>query len=1302
MLSAVICIQLPVSAAQAYTTHADMDFETGYEGYMTVDGTNALISDEQAGVYGIGNALRVNPNTSAATYQYSESFTPINTGNNKSFPATAHGENAYVEASIDVYVGDLSSVTDHYVRIDIGGYENTTWRQITSLFFRDNYGTYKDAAYGVLTVGHYNTYDSSGAAVNDKYDRICDITGNTWYNIRIVAQLTKDGENVGEFKAFYVNGVDMIDKLTVTKRISCTSRSSFKQVDRLSVFNKKTTSSTVAPYVLVDNFKAATYDSANGASPIVDKYALISAIRAAEANGSFSNSKLLEEAKAVCEREDATQSEADRAAERLISAPRCVFNEDFEKTDESGSPDNLFNLTETSNETLNYIGSDKNIYGIGKHAVAIPNGNTSATAMRSTFDSGIYTGFGSSAALAGLNGKNAYAEFSFDAFPHKIDRVSQYYTAISLGHIYDGDNQFKYIATIRFSVDGIKYWIPATEGNDVYNQTTAGIAAEDRVAEVKLCDYEQDRWYNVRMRIQLTDENGEAVKKVTAVYVNGENKLSQPLYLGRINKDVSTKIDTVQVLAPKNHIYQTQAAYIAADNIQINQYNLAAADSEFPVMNEKEELLYAIRQKQYEKLIASANTSRYGSVISGIENSLNLMLSLYEGEATDELISQALEEAGNVSAAMQECNQGEVLFSENFENDSHSFEGTVKTDAAFNQNKVLQISENTSADFAKTYLYVTDDINTSTEQNGSNAYVATEFEIKTSGLKNGSGSIDISMTGKDGEKINTVSLTGGERPSVKLALPTEMRSFSGIDDDEWINIRIVTQITGNTAADEINRNTKFYVNGNNLINLESNDLGRPILDTDSGAQYYGGLLFETNSASADIDNIKVTKYYEAANEPVNYAQLLTSIRKGDEKASRAVIGENVTSEILAAFNAELSAAKNVFLSNEELSAVEEANDKLLTAYAAFRFKNEAQKIGAVSFADSSGQKAAYIEDGGRITGVSVTKYAEYGLNADLYVAAYTGDGKLFGCKRAENVLSSMETGERKEIPFDMQLPENSGNASVKVMLLGKKLEPLTEAYVPVQSDGTIYIAGDSIVQTYDQSSWYPRDGWGTYVGDYYNGNISVNNLAVSGYTVRSYIDYQKMVQVEQNIKKGDYFIVSYLTNDSDRTQKKFVDRYDFKNLLRHYADTAIKNGAEVIFATTPTRLNKANNYGGLSGGYGDGYYVTLIKEVAAEYDAPVINLSEKTIALQEEKGYEYVQAAMHLYGLNILKANFKDSDIKVSGGDVIHISQWGAKQCASWIAEDIKSSDSMLRYSVNGHIYTFPENIITASDLANQ
>ena len=1304
MLSAIMCVQLPALAADAYTTHADWNFETGYESYVALD-EYSQISNEQSGTYGIGNALRVNSNKTATVMQDVKSFpTPINTINSAN--ATAHGNNAYMEASFDVYVDDLTNVADHWIRVDVGGYDGTTWRPVTSLFFRDAYGDYKDAAYGVLTVGHFSTYpgrDTSATSVNNEFDRICDITGNTWYNIKIVVQLTEDGSNVGEYKALYVNGVNMVDKLTTTKRISNVISKSFKQIDGLRVTNKKIQFDTGSPYMLIDNFKAVTYDSADGSSPVVDKYALISAIRTAEASGSFSNDKLLKEAKAVCESESATQAEVNTAAEKLISAPKRVFYEDFENTDTNGNPDNVFNLTDTSTAALNYIGSDENIYGIGKHAVAIPNGNTAATKMLSTFNSDIYTGFGNSASSAALNGNNAYAEFSFDAYPHKTDRVSEYYTAVSLGHIYDGDNQFKYIATIRFSVDGIKYWIPATEGNDVYNETTAGIAEGDRVAEVKLCDYEQDRWYNVRMRIQLTDENGAPVKKVTAIYINGENKLTKPLYLGRINKDVSTKIDTVQVLAPKNHLYMTQKAYLAVDNIQVNKYNLAAADSAFPVQNEKEELLYAIRQKQYEKLIASSNTVRYGSVTGEIESSLTSMLSLYEGSAAESEITAALEKAKSVSAAMQACNQGEILFAESFENDAHSFSGTVKTDAAFNQNKVLQIGENTSASFGKTYLYVTDDIKTSTEQNGSNAYVATEFDIKTSGLKSGNGSVNVSMTGKDGEKINTVSLKGGERPSINLLLPTGARHYSNINDDEWINVRIVTQITGNTAADEVNRNTKFYVNGNNLINLESNDLGREILDTDSSAQYYGGLLFEASGAECDIDNVKVTKYYEAGNEPVNYAQLLTSIHKGDKKVKNAVVGKNVTEEILAAFNTALSDAKSVFNNSASLSEVEEANDKLLKAYADFRFKNEAQKIGSVSFADKDGQDAAYMENGGKIKGVSITKYAEYGLNADLYVSVYKEEGSLFAVKRVKDVLSSIEAGERAEIPLDIQLPENCDKAFVKVMLLGENLEPLTDVYQPSQDSGTIYIAGDSIVQTYDQNNWYPRDGWGAYVGDYYNNNISVNNLAVSGYTVRSYIDYQKMVQVEQNIKKGDYFIVSYLTNDSDRTQKKFVDRYDFKNLLRNYADTATENGAEIIFATTPTRLNKDNNYGGLSGGYGDGYYITLIKEVAAEYDTPVVNLSEKTVALQNEYGYEYVQAAMHLYGLDILKANFKDMDIKVGGGDVIHISQWGAKKCASWIAEDIKNSDSMLRYSVNGKVYTLPapEDIVTASKLAN-
>jgi len=258
------------------------------------------------------------------------------------------------------------------------------------------------------------------------------------------------------------------------------------------------------------------------------------------------------------------------------------------------------------------------------------------------------------------------------------------------------------------------------------------------------------------------------------------------------------------------------------------------------------------------------------------------------------------------------------------------------------------------------------------------------------------------------------------------------------------------------------------------------------------------------------------------------------------------------------------------------------------------------------------------------------------------------------------------------------------------------ISPIVRSYVPSNSNATIYIAGDSIVQSYSDDN-YPRDGWGKYVGDYYN-NISVSNLAVSGYTTRMFIDEQKMKIVEENIKPGDYLMVSFMANDSTVGSVKRVDRYDFKNLLRYYSDVASRNGAQVVFVTSPSVLSLANS-GSYGGGYGNGYYPQLMRDVAAEVGAPLIDLYQTRIDFQTEKGYNYVESAMYLCNIDTLRLNFTDrviADGKCDGTDKTHISIWGAKKCASWIAEAMKNIDCGLRYYTNGVTFDFPENFAMA------
>ncbi len=94
---------------------------------------------------------------------------------------------------------------------------------------------------------------------------------------------------------------------------------------------------------------------------------------------------------------------------------------------------------------------------------------------------------------------------------------------------------------------------------------------------------------------------------------------------------------------------------------------------------------------------------------------------------------------------------------------------------------------------------------------------------------------------------------------------------------------------------------------------------------------------------------------------------------------------------------------------------------------------------------------------------------------------------------------------------------------------------------------TIYLAGDSTVQTYSDEQYI--GGWGQYLGWFFDENITVVNSARGGRSSRSFINEDRLYTptdgakynftenggkaIEDTIKSGDYLFVQFGHNDDD-------------------------------------------------------------------------------------------------------------------------------------------------------------------------
>lgn len=106
---------------------------------------------------------------------------------------------------------------------------------------------------------------------------------------------------------------------------------------------------------------------------------------------------------------------------------------------------------------------------------------------------------------------------------------------------------------------------------------------------------------------------------------------------------------------------------------------------------------------------------------------------------------------------------------------------------------------------------------------------------------------------------------------------------------------------------------------------------------------------------------------------------------------------------------------------------------------------------------------------------------------------------------------------------------------------------------------TIYLAGDSTVQTYSESQYI--GGWGQYFGWFFDEDVNVINCARGGRSSRSFINEGRLFEgttysfsenggksIEESIEPGDYLFVQFGHNDDDT--KDFEDTgYKYERMV---------------------------------------------------------------------------------------------------------------------------------------------------------
>ncbi len=227
-------------------------------------------------------------------------------------------------------------------------------------------------------------------------------------------------------------------------------------------------------------------------------------------------------------------------------------------------------------------------------------------------------------------------------------------------------------------------------------------------------------------------------------------------------------------------------------------------------------------------------------------------------------------------------------------------------------------------------------------------------------------------------------------------------------------------------------------------------------------------------------------------------------------------------------------------------------------------------------------------------------------------------------------------------------------------------DPAKESQIIESNKPTIYIAGDSTVQSY-RADKAPQQGWGYYLQNYFSDDVKVENHAIAGRSSKSFYDEGRFNTIYENLKQGDYVLIQFAINDCDYTKES---RYapvcgdvdnptegSYEWYMTYFIKSAQEKGATPILVTTVIGLKAYSN-----GKFVNSYTANCdaCKKLASKYNIPCIDLNTLMVNKYNSVGYDTAYK-YHLMGV-------------VEGStDGTHFSEEGANVVASLVAGDIKN-----------------------------
>lgn len=229
--------------------------------------------------------------------------------------------------------------------------------------------------------------------------------------------------------------------------------------------------------------------------------------------------------------------------------------------------------------------------------------------------------------------------------------------------------------------------------------------------------------------------------------------------------------------------------------------------------------------------------------------------------------------------------------------------------------------------------------------------------------------------------------------------------------------------------------------------------------------------------------------------------------------------------------------------------------------------------------------------------------------------------------------------------------------------------------LPQKNKITVYLIGDSTMADKEVIA-YPETGWGMPFHYFFDSTVTVDNRAKNGRSTRTFIEEGRWQAVVDNLHEGDYVLIQFGHNDEVPTKKSYTAPKDFTaNLEKFVNESRSKKAIPVLI--TPIARRKFDSIGKIEETHAE--YTQLVKAVGAAYQAPLIDLDEKSQELIQQFGPENSKWLFNYIAVG------ENPNYPQGHKDDTHFNELGARKMAELVLAGIEELHLGLANSIVNH-----------------